>query len=116
MTDKVLYRDDFNAEEILAIGKYMIARLSDSATFNSKVGYWYNQSKYKDHFVLTETSYKLRLQIAENAIKVFIKDFADLYKYFDVSVLYDNFNTDLVFEIRKDVDLTYIYGLARMTI
>lgn len=116
MTEKVLYREDFSDEEILAIGKYLIARLSDSTIFNSDIGYWYHQSKYIDHFVLTETSSTLRLQTAENACKTFGKNYPDLSKYYDLSAIYDDFNTDLVFEIKKNVDLTYLYGLSRIAV
>ena len=116
MTKKALYREDFTEEELLMIGKYLIMRLSDSTLFDEHHGYWYHQSKYKDHFVLTAVTSDVRLQIAEKACKVFPKEYADLYKYFDISALYDDFNADLVFEIRKDIDLTYIYGLARMTV
>lgn len=115
MTEKVLYREDFNDEEILAISKYLIARLSDSTLYKSDIGYWYHQSKYIDHFVLVAVTSDVRLQIAEKACKTFAKDYPDLNKYFEISAIYDDFNTDLVFEIKKNVDLTYIYGLSRIS-
>ena len=114
MKSKELYRKDLSEEEATVIRKYLISRLENSSTFDKTAGYWYDQSEYKVHFVLIAVTSNVRLQLAEKACKTFSKNYSDLNKFFEISAIYDDFNTDLVFELRKDVDLTYLYGLARM--
>jgi len=114
VTDKVLYRDELTKEEALVIQKYLINQLAESKCFNSNMGYWYHQSKFTDHFVLNDPSSAIRQQIINAGCKEFKKKYKDLMKYFELSFLMDDFNADFVFEIKDNVDLTYIYGLSRI--
>lgn len=114
MTNKVLYRDELIEEEALVIQKYLINQLAESKCFNSNVGYWYHQSKFTNHFVLSSSSAGEREQILKEGLAEFKEKYNELLKYFDLSFLMDDFNADFVFEIKDKVDLTYIYGLSRI--
>ena len=116
MTKKVLYRDDFNAEEILVIQNYLIAELQKRFPIPFKEsGYWYHQSKYSDHFSINISEKPLREKVMQESIEIFgRKGCSDLAKYFNLTFLYDDFNADLIFEVKDKIDLTCIYGLARI--
>ena len=113
---KKIFRNDLTEEEVLAILRYLTIRLQESTNFNTNIGYWYHQSKYIDHFVLTENTKCIREQTISNGCVEFRENYQDLLKYFDLSFLMDDFNADFVFELKDNVDLTYLYGLSRITV
>ncbi len=113
---KKIFRNDLTEEEVLAILRYLTIRLLESTKFNTNICYWYHQSKYIDHFVLTENIKGIREQTIANGCVEFRENYQDSLKYFDLSFLMDDFNADFVFELKDNVDLTYLYGLSRITV
>ena len=114
MIHKQLYREDLTPTEISSIFNYLKLRLRTSQYFNSEFGYWYEplQSNYSKHFVLLpEKRYTIN-----NGPKEFKDNYFDLLKFFELNPLHDDFNTDFVFTLKDNIDLTCLYGLARIAV
>ena len=116
MSNKQLYREDLTKAEISSIFNYLKLRLRTSQYFNSEFGYWYEpqQSNYSKHFVLM--SEKKYADIIHNGPKEFKDNYFDLLKFFELNPLHDDFSTDFVFTLKDNIDLTCLYGLARIAV
>jgi len=112
-----LYYDNLTLFDISVLYSYLKQKLSDSVFFdpaNSECsyGYWSGCTDGTIHFTLLNHNNKEK--ILKDMQDEFNTKYSELAKYFNLHVLSTIFGTDLVFEINKQIDLTCLYGLARI--
>ena len=114
--NKPLRETDLTFEDLVVIKDYLKLRLQDSDVFNSVNGFWFVSDTSWIHFVLENVkSATRRKELLEKGCKIFINKYPDLAKFLDIAYIMDDFNADFVFDFAAGVDLTDLYGLAKIT-